>query len=250
MLARRRPLAESTVATLLGKLDTLATLLHALQDRIALVLSPAAVQAHALPETYEAERAYIMKACLYTLELAWCSLVLPVHLELSRRVGLLEQDVANAEEDLALAQGSAQAVAEEAPRCDKARRACERAQRLKAQTYRRTLRAAKLICHCVDVRSVPSISFLTHLQHERLDDWCRIVVDAPVTPLGVDGGGLTRDEKRSCLQSCVSLSPRVGSEALRLTVIAQAVHGLERALVGVAGPQRPDRAARASAARD
>lgn len=177
--ARRQPLNERYLAQFLTSLDSLHSLLVVLGARIAFVLSPAATTAHALPAPFESERQYIMKACLYTLTLAWSSLTLPVYLDLKRRI-----------EQIKL--GPPATLAER-------RRGMERYEVLLAQVYRTTLMGARMVAKCV--HQAPSLAFLTHLQQERLEIWVPILIESKTIEDG--GEGITRREKITELGWCV-----------------------------------------------
>lgn len=57
-----------------------------LQSRIGDQLSQTAVAAYALTPVGENERAFVLRACRFTLPIAWASLVLPVYREMERRL--------------------------------------------------------------------------------------------------------------------------------------------------------------------
>lgn len=167
------------MATFLASLDSLHSLLLVLGGRIEFILSPSATAAHGLPPPFEAERQYIMKACLYTLQLGWSSLSLPVYLDLKRRIEVLKV-------------GSPDTAAER-------RRGQERFELLLNQVYPTTLRGARIVARCVN--EAPSLAFLTHLQQERLEIWVPILMEARVVENG--GEGITRKEKITELGWCV-----------------------------------------------
>lgn len=162
---------ERYLATFIASLDALHTLLIVLTGRIEYVLSPAAIAAHNLPAPFEAERQYIMKACLYTLQLGWSSLSLPVYLDLQRRIEGLKV-------------GTLDTAVER-------RREQERFETLLEQVYQMTLRGARIVARCV--HDAPSLAFLTHLQQERVEIWVPILMEARVVENG--GEGITRREK-------------------------------------------------------
>ena len=157
------------------QLDHLSNLLTILAGRIAFVLSPAATSAHSLPAPFETERRYIMAACLYTLQLAWSSLCLPLYLDLKRRVA-------------ELGQGTAASAAER-------RRTQERVELLLKQMHQTTLKAARMVAQ--SVKNAPSLAFLTHLTQERLGIWAEILLQAKTVEEG--GEGITEEEKNSDL---------------------------------------------------
>lgn len=161
------------------QLDHLHALLSILTDRIAFVLSPAATSAHALPGQFERERQYIMRSCLDTIKLAWCSLVLPLYLDLKRRVTDLDE--------------GPQATAAER------RRTKERVELLLRQVHQEVLKAARIVA--ASVRRAPSLAFLTHLTQERLGSWVEILMDTKTVEEG--GHGITAAEKSSDLKWCV-----------------------------------------------
>lgn len=165
------------------QLDHLSNLLTVLAGRIAFVLSPAATSAHSLPAPFETERRYIMAACLYTLQLAWSSLCLPLYLDLKRRVGELSQ-------------GTAATAAER-------RRTQERVELLLKQMHQTTLRAARMVAQ--SVKNAPSLAFLTHLTQERLGTWAEVLMEAKTVEEG--GEGITREEKEEDLKWCVCFFP-------------------------------------------
>ncbi|GAA5819949.1 hypothetical protein JCM10212_001557 [Sporobolomyces blumeae] len=178
--ARRQPLDELFVAKYLTHLDHLLHLFAVLEARIALVLSPAATSAHALPAPFEQERQFIMRACLYTLSLAWAGLSLPLYLDLKRRVAVLENPPSDPP--------PAHTVASQ-------QRTLDRLHLLVDQVHAVTLKAARMVAQCV--HEAPSLAFLTHLQSENLEKWSRVLIEAP---LARDGRhGLAPEERRSDL---------------------------------------------------
>lgn len=174
--ARKHALDESYVSKVLTQLDHLHRLLEILKERIAFVLSPAATSAHQLPKDFEKERQYIMRACLYTLQLAWSSLCLPLYLDVKRRVNELSAD------------GPANAT-------DERRRTRERCGLLLRQVHETTLKAARMVA--ASVHGAPSLAFLTHLTQERLGSWVQILMEAPT--LEQDGRGLNKEDRESDL---------------------------------------------------
>ncbi|GAA5875078.1 hypothetical protein JCM8547_005406 [Rhodosporidiobolus lusitaniae] len=179
--ARRRPFNERALTKYLTELDHLLHLFAVLEARIAFVLSPAATAAHSLPAPFEQERRFIMSACLYTLSLAWSSLSLPVYTELTRRIDELLLPPPDAL--------PAHAVNER-------KRLLERLQLLKQQLHSTVLKGARMVAQTV--HEAPSLAFLTHLQSERLGDWCRILVEA--VPVEEGGEGITAEERESDLR--------------------------------------------------
>lgn len=185
--ARRQPLDEPFITKFLTQLDHLFNLLSILDGRISFVLSPAATTAHALPAPFETERQYIMRMCVYTLQLAWCSLSLPVYVDVKRQIEELKT-------------GNANSTAER-------RRTRERLHVLLQQVHRTTLKAARMVASCV--HGAPSLAFLTHLQQERLEAWVEVLMAA--VPSEEGGEGITLAEKATELQWCVQgglLNPR------------------------------------------
>lgn len=66
--ARKQPLDELFVTKYMTHLDHLLHLFAVLESRIAMVLSPAATSAHALPAPFEAERQFISELCFLSFE--------------------------------------------------------------------------------------------------------------------------------------------------------------------------------------
>ncbi|GAA5904462.1 uncharacterized protein JCM6883_006499 [Sporobolomyces salmoneus] len=178
--ARKQPLDELFVTKYMTHLDHLLHLFAVLESRIAMVLSPAATSAHALPAPFEAERQFIMRACLYTLSLAWCGLSLPLYIDLKRRVRALEQP--------SLDQPALHSLPSH-------QRTLSRLRLLLEQVRSTTLKAARMVAQTV--REAPSLAFLTHLQSENLDKWCELLIETRVVEDG--GQGLTREERRNDL---------------------------------------------------
>ncbi|GAA6012319.1 hypothetical protein JCM11491_007091 [Sporobolomyces phaffii] len=178
--ARKQPLDELFVTKYMTHLDHLLHLFAVLESRIAMVLSPAATSAHALPAPFEAERQFIMRACLYTLSLAWCGLSLPLYIDLKRRVRALEQP---SDDSAALHSHPSR------------QRTLARLRLLLEQVRSTTLKAARMVAQTV--REAPSLAFLTHLQSENLDKWCELLIETRVVEDG--GQGITRAERRSDL---------------------------------------------------
>ncbi|KAM0753729.1 hypothetical protein T439DRAFT_322619 [Meredithblackwellia eburnea MCA 4105] len=174
--SRKQPLDERFVSKFLTQLDHLYQLLTILDGRISFVLSAAATSAHALPGEFETQRRYIMRACIHTLQLAWCSLSLPIYTDLKRRIEALKT-------------GPQASMAER-------RRTRERLEILLQQVYRATIKAARMVAACV--HGAPSLTFLTHLHQERLESWIEILLDAKTIEDG--GEGITFAEKMSDLQ--------------------------------------------------
>ncbi|KAK4700205.1 hypothetical protein P7C70_g6042, partial [Phenoliferia sp. Uapishka_3] len=174
--ARKQPLDERFVSKLLTQLDSLFQLLSILDGRISFVLSAAATSAHALPGEFETQRQYIMRACIYTLQLAWSSLSLPVYTDLRRRIALLKTGPPSTSADR--------------------RRTRERLELLLQQVYRTTIKGARMVASCV--HGAPSLAFLTHLHQERLESWIEILLESRAVEDG--GEGITRAEKQSDLQ--------------------------------------------------
>ncbi|KAK4051509.1 hypothetical protein OIO90_004723 [Microbotryomycetes sp. JL221] len=230
--ARRQPLDEHYVSKFLTQLDHLSQLLEILTTRIDFVLSPLATSAHQLPKDFEKERQYIMRACLYTLRLAWSSLCLPLYLDVKRRVTLLSQEVeelkaqnklleeqqrqqARLQQDQIRQQEQQQgqmttnSITSKLPipssigtlpslssttKLEDKRRTLERCRLLLDQIHATTLKAARIVAE--SVRNAPSLAFLTHLTQERLSSWVDILKDAPVKDgIGDLTTGLTREEK-------------------------------------------------------
>ncbi|GAA5837930.1 hypothetical protein JCM3766R1_001522 [Sporobolomyces carnicolor] len=178
--ARKQPLDELFVTKYMTHLDHLLHLFAVLESRIAMVLSPAATSAHALPAPFEAERQFIMRACLYTLSLAWCGLSLPLFVDLRRRVRALEQSP--------MEQPALHSVPSH-------QRTLSRLRLLLDQVRSTTLKAARMVAQTV--REAPSLAFLTHLQSENLDKWAELLIETRVVEDG--GQGITREERRSDL---------------------------------------------------
>ncbi|GAA5966252.1 hypothetical protein JCM3765_002573 [Sporobolomyces pararoseus] len=178
--ARKQPLDELFVTKYMTHLDHLLHLFAVLESRIAMVLSPAATSAHALPAPFEAERQFIMRACLYTLSLAWCGLSLPLYIDLKRRVRALEQP------------SNDQPALYSLP---SHQRTLSRLRLLLDQVRSTTLKAARMVAQTV--REAPSLAFLTHLQSENLDKWCELLIETRVVEDG--GQGITREERRNDL---------------------------------------------------
>lgn len=199
--ARKQPLDELFVTKYMTHLDHLLHLFAVLESRIAMVLSPAATSAHALPAPFEAERQFISKfilqsvledhelildaclavrACLYTLSLAWCGLSLPLYIDLKRRVRALEQP------------SNDQPALYSLP---SHQRTLSRLRLLLDQVRSTTLKAARMVAQTV--REAPSLAFLTHLQSENLDKWCELLIETRVVEDG--GQGITREERRNDL---------------------------------------------------
>lgn len=151
-------------------------LLKILDARIAFVLSPAASAAHSLPQPFEMERQYIMRACLYTLTLAWSGLSLPLYVDLSRRAADLRH-------------GSAATVGER-------RRARERIEVLLKQVHAVTLKGARMVASAV--KGAPSLAFQVFLQGEQLTAWSHVIREAKTTEQG--GVGITAEEKMNDLR--------------------------------------------------
>lgn len=84
--ARRFALNEFTLLTWLATHEKLQALLSLLLLRMNDQLSPAAVTAFNLTTAQEAERAFVLRACRYTLPIAWASTALPVYRDLESRV--------------------------------------------------------------------------------------------------------------------------------------------------------------------
>ncbi|GAA5894986.1 hypothetical protein JCM5296_000931 [Sporobolomyces johnsonii] len=187
--ARRQPLDELYVAKYLTQLDHLLHLFAILESRIAFVLSPAATSAHALPAPFEQERQFIMRACLYTLSLAWAGLSLPVYTDLQRRVEQLEASLAAASDPN---DAAGRLPLHSLP---SAQRALERLKLLLAQVHVTCLKGARMVAQCV--REAPSLAFLTHLQSENLEKWVRVLLEAKGTEDG--GEGITGEERRNDL---------------------------------------------------
>ncbi|GAA5891855.1 hypothetical protein JCM6882_007384 [Rhodosporidiobolus microsporus] len=179
--ARRQTLNEHYLTKYLTQLDHLLHLFAVLEARIAFVLSPAATSAHSLPAPFETERQFIMRACLYTLSLAWSSLSLPVYTELSRRTSELRTPA-----PVALL---SHAVAER-------QRLLQRLELLQRQVHGTVLKGARMVAQCV--HEAPSLAFLTHLQSENLEKWVRVLVEAKVVEEG--GEGITREEREGDLR--------------------------------------------------
>ncbi|GAA5878716.1 hypothetical protein JCM16303_007156 [Sporobolomyces ruberrimus] len=178
--ARKQPLDELFVTKYMTHLDHLLHLFAVLESRIAMVLSPAATSAHALPAPFEAERQFIMRACLYTLSLAWCGLSLPLYIDLKRRVRALEQPSSDQTPHHSLPSHQ---------------RTLSRLRLLLDQVQGTTLKAARMVAQTV--REAPSLAFLTHLQSENLDKWCELLIETRVVEDG--GQGITREERRNDL---------------------------------------------------
>ncbi|GAA5940190.1 Zn(II)2Cys6 transcription factor domain-containing protein [Sporobolomyces koalae] len=178
--ARKQPLDELFVTKYLTHLDHLLHLFAVLESRIAMVLSPAATSAHALPAPFEAERQFIMRACLYTLSLAWCGLSLPLYTDLKRRVRSLEHPT---EDHIPRHSQPSQ------------QRALSRLRLLREQVRSTTVKAARMVAQTV--REAPSLAFLTHLQSENLDKWCELLIETRVVEEG--GEGISREERRNDL---------------------------------------------------
>ncbi|GAA6039556.1 hypothetical protein JCM8097_008389 [Rhodosporidiobolus ruineniae] len=179
--ARRQPFNELYLTKYLTALDHLLHLFAVLEARIAFVLSPAATAAHSLPAPFETERQFIMRACLYTLSLAWSSLSLPVYSELSRRIADLRQPPPAALPSHALADR---------------KRLLERLILLQSQVHSTVLKGARMVAQCV--HEAPSLAFLTHLQSENLEKWVQVLREARTVEEG--GEGITAEEKESDLR--------------------------------------------------
>ncbi|GAA5834363.1 hypothetical protein JCM11251_007969 [Rhodosporidiobolus azoricus] len=179
--ARRQPLNEHYLTKYLTQLDHLLHLFAVLEARIAFVLSPAATSAHSLPAPFETERQFIMRACLYTLSLAWSSLSLPVYTELSRRVSDLRAPPPGALPSHAVAERQ---------------RLLQRLELLQRQVHGTVLKGARMVAQCV--HEAPSLAFLTHLQSENLEKWVRVLLEAKVVEDG--GEGITREEREGDLK--------------------------------------------------
>ena len=175
--ARKKQLDEVFVARYLNQLDHLFALLKILEARIAFVLSPAATAAHSLPQPFEMERQYIMRACLYTLQLAWSGLSLPLYADLTRRAGDLRH-------------GSSATIGER-------RRARERIEVLLNQVHAVTLKGARMVATCV--KEAPSLAFQVFLQGENLNAWAAVLREAKTVEQG--GSGITAEEKMHDLKA-------------------------------------------------
>jgi len=121
-----------------------------------------------------------VRACLYTLSLAWCGLSLPLYTDLKRRVHNLEHP--SDDNPAAYTLPSHQ-------------RSLSRLRLLLEQVRSITLKAARMVAQTV--REAPSLAFLTHLQSENLDKWCDLLIETRVEEDG--GQGLTREERRDDL---------------------------------------------------
>ncbi|BGP20369.1 hypothetical protein JCM10213_002320 [Rhodosporidiobolus nylandii] len=179
--ARRQPFNEQYYSKFLTQMDHLIHLFAILESRIAFVLSPAAASAHSLPAPFETERQFIMRACLYTLSIAWSSLCLPVWVELSRRISSLREPPPTAL--------PAHAVNER-------HRLLERLTLLQQQMHGNVLKAARMFAQTV--QEAPSLAFLTHLQSESYKEWVEILIQA--VPVEEGGSGITREEREGDLR--------------------------------------------------
>lgn len=97
-----------------------------LQSRIGDQLSQTAVAAYALPPTAENERAFVLRACRFTLPIAYASLVSPVYREMERRM-----QIARIGSD------------------ESSRRHAERLKLLFSQVKRVAIRGARTIARCL-----------------------------------------------------------------------------------------------------
>lgn len=113
---------------------------------------------------------------LMPARLQWCSLVLPLYLDLKRRVGELGE--------------GPEAIATQR------RRTRERVELLLRQVHLETVKAARIVAE--SVRKAPSLAFLTHLTQERLGSWVEILMQAQTEEEG-GNSGLTRADKASSL---------------------------------------------------
>ncbi|SGY86034.1 BQ5605_C009g05796 [Microbotryum silenes-dioicae] len=171
---RNRPLDEMFVANYLSQLDLLDHLQHSILGLIPLSLTPEATRARAYSHDAETKSRYIMTLCSHTLRFAWAGLVLPLSIELRRRLSLMDVTAMTAEK----------------------RRTRDRLQVLKGHAQRALMKAARGVAACVDTPA--SLAYLTHIQHERIDIWADVLLDL------AHEDGISREDRISDLQTVSS----------------------------------------------
>lgn len=171
--SRREPLDERYLFKFSTELDLLLQLCCVFGERIALVLSTSSDPSlFPLPPLFRENRwDYILTGSLYALQLAWCSLSLPVYINLRQRIDGLKE-------------GTPESLPER-------RRLSERYEFLLKPIYRSTLKAARMVAKCLHI--APSLSFLNCWSYTRIEQWISILLEAKTVEEG--GEGITRAEK-------------------------------------------------------
>ncbi|KDE07192.1 hypothetical protein MVLG_02592 [Microbotryum lychnidis-dioicae p1A1 Lamole] len=167
---RNRPLDEMFVANYLSQLDLLDHLQHSILGLIPLSLTPEATRARAYSHDAETKSRYIMTLCSHTLRFAWAGLVLPLSIELRRRLSLMDVTAMTAEK----------------------RRTRDRLQVLKGHAQRALMKAAR------------GLAYLTHIQHERIDIWADVLLDL------AHEDGISREDRISDLQTILAGLKMIG----------------------------------------
>ncbi|SCV74531.1 BQ2448_7560 [Microbotryum intermedium] len=168
---RNRPLDEAFVARYLSQLDSLDRLLDSVLDLVASSLTPEATRARAYTPDSEMKNRYSMTLCSLALRFAWAGLVLPLSIELRRRLSLMDVTAMTPEK----------------------RRIRDRLQVLKGHTQHALVKAARMVAACVD--SPASLAHLTHIQQERIDIWADVLLDL------AHEDGISREDRISDLQT-------------------------------------------------
>ncbi|SCZ99619.1 BZ3500_MvSof-1268-A1-R1_Chr3-1g06158 [Microbotryum saponariae] len=177
---RNQPLDEVFVANYLSQLDLLDHLQHSILGLIPLSLTPEATRARAYSHDAETKSRYIMTLCSHTLRFAWTGLVLPLSIELRRRLSLMDVTAMTAEK----------------------RRTRDRLQVLKGHAQRALMKAARGVAACVDTPA--SLAYLTHIQHERIDIWADVLLDL------AHEDGISREDRISDLQTILAGLKMIG----------------------------------------